>query len=120
LAQGYDRSPTFRWLVDTLNAAPVLVYVQPGRCRRNNPEPLNGCGFAVGTIEGIQHFRIIVDVGGSRDRLLATIGHELQHAVETVTGSQDDVPAGRDVVETVAARRVAATILRELRAPVPR
>jgi hypothetical protein len=121
LRTGQARSPTFRALVDRLEQSEVLVYIEPGRCRPNDPVRLTGCLIFRGSSGGLRVFRIIVDVGGPERRLIATIGHELHHAVEIVVagvaGPGDDRPGTevrRGVYETEAAREVTRVILAEL------
>jgi hypothetical protein len=125
--EGYQRSATFRGLVDTLERLPVLVYIEPGRCPGSRRQRLNGCLARFGATAGPPHLRIIVAVGRATDALIATIGHELQHAKEEVlrghhdAGTGDDGrPVGANVYETDAAQDVKETILRELRRTRPR
>jgi hypothetical protein len=121
LRAGPARSKTFRALVDRLERSEVLVYIEPGRCRPNDPVRLTGCLIFLGSSGGLRVFRIIVDVGGPERSLIATIGHELHHAVEVVVAGMaapGDEPPGievrKGVYETEAAREVTRAILAEL------
>jgi hypothetical protein len=127
LDDGYVRSPTFRRLIDILEASAVVVYVEPGQCRRRDPIRLAGCLVYLAVVDDVRHLRVIVDQGFARDRLIALVGHELQHAVEIArlplrdshgeeAGIESDATAVRDsVYETDEAVRAGRTILEELR-----
>jgi len=79
LRQGYDRSPTFRRLVDELEASDVIVYVQPAT---QLPGSLRGhIRFAVATAAN-RYLRIFVSAKVRGDAFIALVGHELQHAGE--------------------------------------
>ena len=78
--QGYDRSPTFRELVDTLQRSNVIVLVQPGMCAGGR---IRSCLVSVSGSERDRHIRIKVDPRHTiKSGLIAAISHELQHAVE--------------------------------------
>jgi hypothetical protein len=85
--EGYDRSPAFRDLVDTLQRSNVIVFVQPAACAGGR---IRSCLVSVNGSDGARHIRIHVDPHTSRDRLIATVAHELQHAVE-IAGHPDIV-----------------------------
>jgi len=124
---GLDTS--MRDIVQTfLNApVPIVVYVEPGQCRRRDPIRLAGCLVYLAAVDDVRHLRVIVDQGFARDRLIALVGHELQHAVEIArlplrdshgeeAGIESDATAVRDsVYETDEAVRAGRTILEELR-----
>jgi hypothetical protein len=118
---GYRRSPTFKMLVDTLERSAVFVYITPGRCRPMDAQRLTACLITFGVDRGVHQLRIIVDIGLATDHLIATLGHELQHAIET---SQPEMRRSRSqrerrvrfkVNETDAAERVGRAIRGELR-----
>ena len=129
--QGYERSPTFGRLIDTLEQSPVLVYIEPGRCPAIRRQRLNGCLVDLGTTGGARHVRINVDVQLPTDLLIATVGHELQHAVEVAQANPGTHehrhafsgagarPVGANVYETDAAQEVKTAVLRDLRHPSP-
>jgi hypothetical protein len=131
LEQGYRRSPTLRALVDTLEASAVLVYIEPGRCPTVHRYRLNGCLISLGTTADAHYLRIIIDVGLPTKNLIATIGHELQHAVEARTSNEvvnghseafignGARRVGANVYETDEAQQVKRNILRELQRGVP-
>jgi hypothetical protein len=122
MRDGHARSPTFRRLVARLEREAALVYVEPGRCRPNNPEQMTGCLAFLGRSGGLHHFRITVDVGAPRNRLIATVGHELQHAVEVmesgISRADEAARLGTEVrpgvYETEEAQRISRAILAEL------
>jgi hypothetical protein len=80
IRQGYNQSATFRALVDALQHSNVIVFVQPGLCAGGR---IRSCLVAVAGSDHDRHIRIrlfpqhIIENG-----LIATIAHELQHAVE--------------------------------------
>ena len=80
IRDGYNRSPTFQDLVETLQRTNVIVLVQPGLCAGGR---IRSCLVSVAGSVSERHIRIKVDPQHTiRDRLVATIAHELQHAVE--------------------------------------
>lgn len=115
LDQGYDRSPTFRGLVETLEQSPVLVYIEPGRCPAIRRQRLNGCLADLGMAGGARHLRVRVDVALHTDTLIATLGHELQHAVEAGESNAVARPVGANVYETDNAQDAKEAILEDLR-----
>ena len=128
---GVSRSATFRRLVDTLDASDVIVYIGP-KFRR---EALAGYLAHRLTVAGPQRYlRIAIGMNGPRDRVVALMAHELQHAVEVadapeVRDSQgmvrlfersglDGICAG-SCYETRAAIEVQEAVFAELRASKP-
>jgi hypothetical protein len=85
IAVGYAQSQTFRALVDELQGldAIVMVTVQSGACRHG---AYHSCVLAVTTDSRTyqRHIRIAVHARMLEPGLIATIGHELHHAVEIV------------------------------------
>jgi hypothetical protein len=83
VAEGRDRSATFRSLLEGLNVSGWIVFVQEGACRLPR---VRGCLLhSVGMFDGRRYLRIVLSgPPASRDETIATIGHELQHAVEVV------------------------------------
>jgi hypothetical protein len=79
IREGYDRSAAFRELVDTLQQSNVIVFVQPASCAGGR---IRSCLVSVNGSRRERHIRIHVDTHTSHDSLIATIAHELQHAVE--------------------------------------
>jgi hypothetical protein len=77
--EGYDRSATFRELVERLQASNITVFVLPGYCSGGR---FRACLVSVSGSDRARHIRIKVDPHTTNDRLIATVAHELQHAVE--------------------------------------
>jgi hypothetical protein len=132
LTEGRIRSATFRSLLEQLESSGWIVFVQAGSCQISG---VAGCMLhRVGAFDNSpRYLRIVVsETSRTPDEVIATIGHELQHAAE-VTGDPritDAVairemyrrigyvsmrPAGRQLYETEAAIRTGAHILGELK-----
>ncbi len=79
LETGKSRSATFRRLVETLEASDVVVYVARGP--RTAPADLR---FVSASAYG-RHLRVTLSVAQDQAKLLALLGHELQHAVEVAS-----------------------------------
>jgi hypothetical protein len=83
IRQGAERSPTFRRLLETIDATDGLVYVSEGSCRYN----VRACLVLSVTISG--PFRLLHILVEPRKAvgcdLVASIGHELQHAREVLS-----------------------------------
>jgi hypothetical protein len=76
---GHQRSVTFRALMNELHESNLMVTIQYGACGNGR---IRSCVSDVQT-DGRQRFvRVKVDTRTTDDRLIATIAHELQHAVE--------------------------------------
>ena len=131
LRDGCRRSPTLRALVDSIDASSWFVFVQQGACPSGSDTV--GCLLhTVGHYHGTPYLRIrIVTRGRSRDRVIATIGHELQHAWEAISdpsvvdseslsamfrriGFESLRARSTTVFETAEADRVGAVVLHEL------
>lgn len=111
IEDGQTRSSTLRHVLTRLEQGQWVVFILPGQC----PDKLlTAClTHAVGEYEGYRSLRILVDVGRQHDDgILATIAHELTHALEVV-----DAPEVVDALtmraffrrighERVASRRV--------------
>lgn len=94
IRRGYDRSPTFRALVDALQRSNVIVFVQPGLCVGGR---IRSCLIAVAGSEHERHVRIRLDPRHTIENgLIAAAAHELQHAVE--------VAENPDVVDSASLR----------------
>ena len=130
---GYTRSDVFRTIVDELQRSNVIVVVQFGICASGR---VRSCVSHVDGDARQRHIRIKVNTQTTNDRLIATIAHELQHAVEIarevdVTNSEQAlalyrrISTGRcaeglsDLCETDAALAVERQVQQELKA-VPR
>jgi len=129
LGEGYARSRTFRGLVDAIQASDTIVYVEYGVCAFGH---LDGCllPFVANAGKG-RYLRVVLTTRlnhPDRERVLALIGHELQHALEVaehpevidVQGMLNmyrriGVPLnGRSGYETATAHAVENAILDEL------
>jgi hypothetical protein len=95
IREGYERSPTFQSLVDTLQQSNVIVYVQPAVCAGGR---IRSCLTSVKGSAVERHIRINVDTRTSHNALIATIAHELQHAAE--------IAERPDVLDAATARRL--------------
>jgi len=98
---GYRRSPTFRTLVDALQDSNVIVLVQPGLCAGGR---IRSCLVSVSGSARDRHIRIKIDPQHTiRDRLIAGIAHELQHAVEIAEDPNvTDAPSALKLYRRVA------------------
>jgi hypothetical protein len=77
LDEGVKRSPTFKGLVDRLAKSDVILYVRPDVTAKNNAMKLT----FLAAKGGYRYLVIRVGAGRSKDQQLATLGHEMQHAV---------------------------------------
>lgn len=82
IAQVAERSPTFRKLLDAINATDGLIYVSAGRCTQG----VRACLHMTLHVAGpYRLLRILVDPRRvTRCELVALLGHELQHAFEVL------------------------------------
>jgi hypothetical protein len=126
---GYDQSPTFRTLMDQLETARVVVYVEPAINISGGRE-----GELLHVVSGspeLPILRVLVRSGLGSRRTLSILAHELQHVVEasaggslsssramqTAFGALDPEHAhGAQSFETDAARAVERRVLDELAA----
>jgi hypothetical protein len=81
IQQAGERSPTFRRLVETIDASDSYVYVDEGECRDSDQR---GCLVNV-TVGGPYRFMFVHVARRTADwDLMGSIGHELQHAIEVI------------------------------------
>lgn len=123
-----ELSSTFQSLVDEIQRSDAVVMVQFGLCAAGQ---FRSCVVHVTGDDRQRHIRILVNTRTTGDRLLATIAHELQHAVEIVRDPQARdaesalalfrrIAMGKckqglsDVCETAAAQQVEGAVLEEL------
>ena len=102
-ADGLSR--TFRSLVDEIQRSDAIVMVQFGLCASGQ---FRSCVMHVTGDERQRHIRILVNTRTTGDRLLATIAHELQHAVEIVRDPAGDEMRSRRSPFSAASRWVSA------------
>ena len=83
LVQGAQRSTTFRRLIEAIDATDGLVYVMEGRCGQG----VRACLHMSLELSGKNRLlRILVDPRRAPGcELIASIGHELQHALEVLS-----------------------------------
>lgn len=81
IARGTDRSPTFRRLVETINASDGIVYLEDGPCGRD----ARGCLKGMSGSDQHRILRIWISSLHMGDDAIATIGHELRHAIEILS-----------------------------------
>ena len=123
LVEAERRSPTFNALVRTIEGTDGIVYVERGRCRRG----VHAClSHAVSSGGGFRFLRVLVDSVDDVVELMATIGHELRHAIEilsepsvrTATAAYNfyarEAATSRDAFETAAAVRTGIIVFDEL------
>jgi len=123
IAEGTTRSATFRSLVQTIERTDGIVYVERGRCGHGVTSCLS---LSVVPAGDFRLLRILVDDVRTISTLIATIGHELQHAIElltepsvrTMTAAYNyylrEAPTGRDVFETTAAISAGLAVANDL------
>jgi hypothetical protein len=81
ITRGREESPTFQRLVQIVHVSNGIVYVERGECR----------GGVLGCLKGItasgsrRIVRLTIALGRRDADIIATIGHELQHAVEVLS-----------------------------------
>jgi hypothetical protein len=130
LRKGVARSATFRDLIDALNRADVIVYVEStGRMRTGFSAYLS---HRLTTAGRHRYLKVLVSRELVRDRLAGVIAHELQHAREVADAAGVRSSAEmralfkrldsggcvliRSCSETIAAVRLEAAVLTELAA----
>ena len=125
IREAAECSETFRRLVETIDATDGIVYVERGKGRNGVRAYL---ALTVTVAGPNRILRIVVDTRTERARLMAAIGHELQHAVEVLSDpavTNDDAiysffdrvgPTGSERFETPAAVRAGLNVFDELRA----
>lgn len=79
IRRGMAESPYFRSLVERLNATDVIVYV---KSHSNLPSQIEGHLQMIGSGGGRRYVVVALAFGRPETRTLATLGHELQHALE--------------------------------------
>jgi len=82
---GYQRSATFRSLVDAVEQSPCIVYIAT---TVNLSQGMTGALLHVAAGSREQPIlRVLIKTGLSTEEAIATIGHELQHVTEAVSGA---------------------------------
>src|SRR6266581_6153982 len=82
IVEAQSRSATFRSLVRAIEATDGIIYVEHGRCGHG----VRAC-LSLSLVSGVgfRLLRILVDSAGDPIALMATIGHELRHALELLS-----------------------------------
>ncbi len=84
MTEGYSRSRTFRELVQAVNQTDVIVYVVLAPSRWPTTAYLQ---FA-GATPRERHLQVVLTLVGGRTWSIATLAHELQHALEVAGASE--------------------------------
>jgi len=79
IAEGCQRSASFRALVERLRATNLIIYVEPAV---QLPGVTIGITQLLGVNGEFRYLRVSIDANATRKELIALVGHELQHAVE--------------------------------------
>jgi hypothetical protein len=80
IAQATEQSPTFRALVETINASDGIVYVLSADCGHG----VRACLTDVRAAGNRRFLTVRVDIRKADHDLMASIGHELRHVVEVL------------------------------------
>ena len=123
-ARANAESPTFRRLSNAVNTSDGTVYIEPGSCGRG----FGACLAGVTVAGGRRILWVRVDMRKDEIDLIASIGHELAHAIEvldnrTVTTNaalhlfyvRHGVVRGSGVFETAAAVKAGIAVREEIR-----
>jgi hypothetical protein len=129
LTEASSRSETFRELVSRIERTDGIVYVEPGTCKHG----VRAClSLSITAAGGFRILRVLVNLATDVLELMATIGHELQHALEILaepkvkTAQQAylfyarEAATARDVFETRAAIQAGYDVEGELGRRRPR
>jgi hypothetical protein len=127
LRSGYERSPTFRAVVDDVESRPGIVYIEQAVKLSRAMD-----GALLHTIAGSREMpllRVLLKTNLAPDYAIAVLAHELQHVVEVLrAGPPKDAAAiaalfasldhqtADSTFETEDARATTSLVLSELRA----
>jgi uncharacterized protein YjaZ len=81
IREGDTRSESFRAIVDAIQQSNAVVMVQFGLCAKGQ---VRSCVSHVEGDDRQRHIRILVNTRSTNDRVIATIAHELHHALEII------------------------------------
>jgi hypothetical protein len=123
--QAGEASPTFRRLVERIDAGDGLVVIREGRCKHGR----RACLVTVTMAGTTRVLWITLDTRDTAPVLMGLIGHELQHALEVLAepgvttaiamfafyNRAADTQRGGPVFETQAAITAGETVLAEVR-----
>jgi hypothetical protein len=128
LTRGAVQSPTLRRLITAINETDGIVYVENGHCGHG----VHNCLlFSITSAGGFRFLRIVIDTNRfdhpeRSKELVASMGHELHHAVEVLTQPHvrstidmfslyaNDAGGGNGHFETDAAVRTGDQVLNEI------
>ena len=129
LQEGMARSATFRALVNRIEASNVIVYVAATPTLRSS---LAGALTWMTRAAGYRYVRASISIEQTFDQMVASVAHELQHAVEVIEDEsvvdeksltalykrigQPSKAAGPMGWETIAAQQTGTRVRRELAA----
>jgi hypothetical protein len=126
LRTGFTDSRTFAALLTRLERSDVLVYIEDVP---RLPGALEGRLIMLPPAHGYRYLRIQIAMRGSSVDNIATIGHELRHAIEVADAStvvnEDGLKAlyrrigvdrGNDVFDTIEAQQIGRQVRKELTA----
>jgi hypothetical protein len=127
LQEGAARSATFKSLVDRIEASNVIVYVAINPILRSS---LSGALTWMTRAGEYRYVRASISTESTFDQMIASVAHELQHAVEVIEDEsvidekslvalykrigQPSRAAGPSGWETIAAQKTATQVRREL------
>jgi hypothetical protein len=125
IAEGVRRSRTFAALLRDLDTTDVIVYVER---TRKLPAVIAGRLLLVPVTHSQRYLRIQLGTGGTIEDAIATLAHELQHAIEIATDAEvrDDTAlvrlyqrigrnsVGAHAYDTQAAQVAGRTVKQEL------
>lgn len=127
LEEGAARSTTFKSLVDRIEASNVIVYIAINPILKSS---LSGALTWMTRAGEFRYVRASISPDMTFDQMIASVAHELQHAVEVIEDSavidekslvalyrrigQPSSAAGPSGWETVAAQRAGWQVRREL------
>jgi hypothetical protein len=123
LSEASTRSQTFRGLVGSIERTDGIVYVEPGVCLHG----VRAClSLSISAAGSFRILRVLVNMATDVVQLMATIGHELRHALEILAEPQvrtaqqaylfyaREAATSRDVFETRAAIQAGLAVEQEL------
>lgn len=126
LKEGAARSATFRALVDRIEASNLIVYVAVSPVLKSS---LSGALTWMTRAGGFRYVRASISTELTFDQMIASVAHELQHAVEVIEDESviderslvalyrrigQPSRAGSSSWETLAAQRTGTQVRREL------
>ena len=127
VTEGYQRSATFKALIDELDSQPGIVYIASIAKLSQGME--GALLHAVAGSPSLPVLRVLLKGHPAGDHAIALVAHELRHVVEVLRAGATSSPtamtrffasldaahsAGMSKLETEAAQEIAARVRREL------